>query len=264
MKSMIHLRLLLDLLAAGLLVVGLAYYWLDNLSHELIGTAMFALIILHNVFNRRWYSAASRTQRGMQGGINIISIVMLAIAMIAVLVTSLMISQSLFGFLSLNGGYTARQIHTLAAYWAVVVVSVHVGLRWLMIMGVVRHLFGITSTNMVRTVCLRLLAFAIAVYGIHSASMVDLGAKLTATVTMDYWDFTVATLPFFIHVASIIGLWVVVSHYLATALRYGKRSAQRQRTVGRSQPLASGQQLPDDGNPDCATDLRSRGARSRR
>lgn len=223
MNRIFLLRLLLDLTAASLLVVGLAYYWLDNLSHELIGTTMFALIILHNLFNRRWYGAASRTQRSLQGGINILSIVMLAIVMMALLVTSLMISQSVFGFLPLNGGYTARQIHTLAAYWALVIVSAHVGLRWSMIMGVTRNLFGVSAGSRVRTLLWRATAFAIAAYGIHSASVLGLGAKLTATVTMDYWDFTVATLPFFAHLGSIMVLCVLVIHYLATAIRYLRR-----------------------------------------
>jgi hypothetical protein len=236
LNRMFQLRLLLDLLAAGLLVLGLAYYWLDNLSHELMGTAMFALIILHNVFNRRWYGTASRTQRSLQGGLNILSIVMLAIAMVALLVTSLMISQSLFRFLPLDGGYSARQIHSLAGYWAVIVVSVHVGLRWSMIMGVVRNLCGIRSTSMARSVFLRLLAFGIAAYGVHSASVIGLGAKLTATVTMDYWDFTVATLPFFIHLGAIIGLCVLASHYLATALRYFKRVRSRPDPTSRRGP----------------------------
>lgn len=239
MNRLLQLRLLLDLLAAGLLVVGLAYYWLDNLTHEVIGTAMFALIILHNVFNRRWYGASSRTQRSLQGGINVFFIIMLMVAMVALLVTSLMISQSLFGFLSLNGGYTARQIHTLAAYWAVIVVSIHVGLRWSMIMGVVRSLCGIRSMSTARAVLLRLLAFAIAACGIHSASVIGLGAKLTATVTMDYWDFTVATLPFFIHLGAIMGLCVLVSHYLATAIRHLRRVRSSRNPASRRTPERS-------------------------
>ena len=225
MSLTFHLRLLLDLIAAGLLVVGLAYYWLDNLSHELIGTAIFVLIISHNVFNRRWYGSVSRARRGVQGGINILTIVMLLVAIVSLLVTSLMISQSVFGFLRLNGGYTARQIHILAAYWAMVIMSVHVGLRWSMIMGVMRNLFGITARSRVRTIVLHAAAFVVVAYGIYSANVIGLGAKLTATVTMDYWDFTVATLPFFIHLGSIMGMCGLASHYLVTAIRYVRRMA---------------------------------------
>ncbi len=37
------------------LVLSLAYWWLDNLAHELFGTALFVLLIWHLVVNRRWF-----------------------------------------------------------------------------------------------------------------------------------------------------------------------------------------------------------------
>lgn len=45
----IRIRILLDFLAVGLFVAGLAYWWQDNLTHEVIGTIFFALLIAHNV-----------------------------------------------------------------------------------------------------------------------------------------------------------------------------------------------------------------------
>lgn len=53
MSPFFVIRLLLDFTAAGLLLAALAYWWLDNTSHELIGTGMFILLLSHNVFNRR-------------------------------------------------------------------------------------------------------------------------------------------------------------------------------------------------------------------
>lgn len=57
------LRLILDLAAVSLLLVALAYGWLGNLAHEIIGTAMFGLLISHNIFNRRWYGTIPRQTR---------------------------------------------------------------------------------------------------------------------------------------------------------------------------------------------------------
>ena len=48
-------RLALDFIAAIMLLVGLSYWWLGNAVHELVGTGMFLLVIVHNGFNRRWY-----------------------------------------------------------------------------------------------------------------------------------------------------------------------------------------------------------------
>ena len=74
-------RIALDVLAATLLVAGLAYWWLGNLAHELIGTAMFALIIAHNVFNRRVWSQARTGRYNGQRSLNGIVILLLAATM---------------------------------------------------------------------------------------------------------------------------------------------------------------------------------------
>lgn len=60
MKPLFLIRLGLDFTAAGLLLAALAYGWMGNLIHEVIGTAMFALLIGHNLFNRRWYGAVAK------------------------------------------------------------------------------------------------------------------------------------------------------------------------------------------------------------
>jgi thiosulfate reductase cytochrome b subunit len=50
--------------------------------------------------------------------------------MLLLLASSLLISRTVFAFLSLDDGFTARQVHMLAAYWVVPIVSIHIGMRW--------------------------------------------------------------------------------------------------------------------------------------
>ena len=104
---------------------------------------MFALVLFHNWFNRRRYRGLPRAWREPRGIVD--TVVMLAMigTMLVLLATSLMISNAVFSGLELNGGFTAKQIHTLAAYWALVIVSIHLGLRWPTIMGAVRNLCGV-------------------------------------------------------------------------------------------------------------------------
>ncbi|RJF86837.1 DUF4405 domain-containing protein [Oleomonas cavernae] len=223
MNKVLLLRLALDFVAAGLVLVGLAYYWLDNTIHELVGTGMFLLIIVHNTFNRRWYGTISRTRREPRGLINSAMTLSLLAVMLALLVTSLVISRALFDVLPLNGGYTARQIHTLAAYWALVMVSIHLGLRWSMIMSTMRNLFGLAATSAIRTAALRAVAAAIAACGVQSSFEMGVGAKLSLQLTLDWWDFEASTLGFFLRWLSIGGLYVFLAHYLVKWARKGKR-----------------------------------------
>jgi hypothetical protein len=106
-----------------------------------------------------------------------------------------------------------RQIHTLAAYWVLVIVSVHLGLRWPMIMGMARNLFGISKANVVRTLALRASAVVIAIHGVWSSFELGLGTKLAMQVTLDWWNFEESVSGFFVHCIAIAGLYITLTYY---------------------------------------------------
>ncbi|UIY28466.1 DUF4405 domain-containing protein [Neorhizobium galegae] len=182
---------------------------------------MFVLLIAHNTFNRRWCARAIKTRRNLRVSVDIVVIFFLAATMIVLLMTSLMISRSLFDFLPFSGGSSTRQIHGLAAYWALVIVSIHVGMRWSMIMGVTSRIPGLVDGSAVRTAILRTTGIAIAAYGIHSSFVLGLGSRLTAKITMNFWDFSQTTLGFFVQIGSIIGLYACATHYTIKLLSIG-------------------------------------------
>jgi hypothetical protein len=216
-------RLVFDLIAAGLLLFTLSYWWLGNVAHELAGTAMFLLLIVHNVFNRRWYGTIPKARREPRGMFNIAVTFLLMLAMLALLITSVLISNALSGIMSPYGGFTVRQIHTLAAYWALVIVSVHLGLRWPMLMGVTRKLTGISQPNAVRTLALRLIAVLIAIHGVWSSFELTVGTKLSMQMTLDWWNFDESVAGFFIHCAGIAGLYMTLTYYAMKWLQTRKR-----------------------------------------
>ena len=222
------LRLVFDFIAAGLLLVGLAYYWLDNTVHEIVGTGMFLLIIVHNVFNRRWYKTIPKSRHEARGLINSSTILLLAATMLVLLVTSLMISRTVFSFLPFSGGFSTRQVHILVAWWALIIVSLHLGMRWSMLMNVARNLFAVKGTSTARTAALRVIAAVVAIQGIRSSFDLGMGSKLTAQISIDFWDFNESTVGFFVHVVAIAGLYMSIAHYTMKWLQSRKRKAQSQ------------------------------------
>jgi hypothetical protein len=224
-------RLWLDGLAAALLLLGLAYWWLGNAVHELAGTAMFLLLIAHNLFNRRWWGSVGRTRREPRSLFNVAVTFALLIAMLALLLTSVLISNALSPFLPPWGGFTVRQIHTLAAYWVLVVVAIHLGLRWPMLMGLVRNLFGIRKPSALRSLALRVIASGIALCGVWSVAVLGLGGKLSMQMTLDWWNFEEAVASFFLHCITVAGLVMVVTYYglrLAQSALPAKRRRSRE------------------------------------
>ncbi|WP_348648612.1 DUF4405 domain-containing protein [Rhizobium sp. RHZ01] len=229
MTFSLPVRLGMNFLAGGLLMVALAYDWLGNVAHEIIGTVMLVLLIAHNTFNRRWYARAAKGGRNLRGWVNIVVIVSLLSTMLVLLVTSLMISRSMFSVLPLSGNYIARQVHGLTAYWALIIASVHVGMRWSMIMGVTSGWLRISDRSNVRTAVLRTLAVAIAAYGIHSSFVIGVRSRLMAEITMNFWDFSQPSLGFFLHIASIMVLYACSGHYamkLASVLNLARNGRQ--------------------------------------
>ena len=223
MKPIFTLRLALDLVAFGLLLFGLAYWWLGNAAHEWAGTGMFLLVIVHNVFNRRWYGTVGRQARESRGRVNVAVTFALILVMSALLVTSVVISKTVFAFLPIDGGFTVQQIHTLVGYWALVIVSVHLGLRWPVIMATTRNAVGITRDSKLRTAVLRAVVAVVASLGVWSSFELGVGSKLSMRMTLDWWDFEESVAGFFLHGLSVAGLYIFLAHTAMAWLRGRKR-----------------------------------------
>jgi hypothetical protein len=213
MSGAFRLRLALDCLAVVLMIACLAYWWLDNLWHELFGTALFALVIVHNVFNRRFHGTVTKGRRSFQRIFNIAAIICLAAGMLVMLVTSLIISRDVFSFMSLGGAFAIREIHMFAGYWVLMVIAVHLGTRWAVVMNLFRAAAGITQPSALRAAGLRVVAFALFAWGINSSFEMGFGAKLMLTYSLDMWDFSESTLGFFLNYGSIVAMFAVATHY---------------------------------------------------
>lgn len=223
MSRLFLARLWLDGLAAGLLLLGLAYWWLGNGVHEIAGTAMFLLLIAHNAFNRRWWGGIPRTQREPRSLFNLGMTFALLIAVLVLLGTSVLISKTLSPMLPPWSGFTVRQIHTLAAYWVLVIVAIHLGLRWPMLMGVARNLFGIRKPNALRTLALRMIASGVALYGVWSSAVLGLQGKLLMQMTLDWWNFEESVAGFFAHCVAVAGLFTFLTYYVMTWVQHRRR-----------------------------------------
>lgn len=207
------LRLVLDCLAAGLLLFAFAYFWQGNVAHELAGAGMFMLVVVHNVFHRGWFAALTTGTRARQGKFNIALTLVLMVTMLTLLFSSLVISETLFANLRLADDFTVRQFHASIAYWLLVIVGIHLGLRWPMLMAIARKQFGIVKANATRTAALRLIAIGVAIQGMYSMIVLNLHYRLLFRMSLDWWSFEESVAGFFGHCLAIVGLFVFATHY---------------------------------------------------
>lgn len=213
MRSVFILRLVLDLLAVSLLLTAFAYDLFGNATHEIIGTCLFALLVSHNVFNRRWYGMLTRGWREPRIIFSRTITLCLLLTMVGLLVTSIVISQTVFDFLPVRSSFTVRQLHALAAYVMLFVAALHVGLQWSMIMRIVRQALDVPTSTKLQALALRGLALVIAGYGVHSLFVIDIRSKLLMQTTFSFWDFEAAAVEFIMRHLAIVALGATVAHY---------------------------------------------------
>lgn len=99
-------------------------------AHEWMGIAVFALFLLHNALNYRWYAALFKGRynclRVVQTAINFL----LWLAMLGCIVSSLMISGTVFSGIVIPGSRYGAMIHMVCTAWVFVLMSLHLGLHW--------------------------------------------------------------------------------------------------------------------------------------
>lgn len=216
-------RLLPDLMALGLALACMGYWAFDNTTHEGMGAAFLALAGRHVILNRRWFGSIRRGRYDAARWIRLVLNLMLAGAMLVLLATSLMISEALRGLLNLSGIFTLREVHWVSAYWLVVIIGLHIGLHWHIVMGLMRARLPVLRSRLLGA-ALWAVAILVAAFGVNSSFAMGLGTRLGFDYGLIMWDFNDSTLPYFAHWLAITVLYAVIAHAAVRLLALRRRA----------------------------------------
>lgn len=139
MKSKI--KMAIDFLMTVLLLLLMAYQITGQELHEWIGAGMLVLFVAHNLLNFRWYGNLCK---GKYQWLRIVQTAIhfsLLLTMLCLGFSGIVMSRHVFAAFSIHGPMaTARIMHLSASYWGFVLISIHLGLHWSMILGMFRKL----------------------------------------------------------------------------------------------------------------------------
>jgi hypothetical protein len=116
-----------------------------------------------------------------------------------------------------------RQIHTTAAYWGLIMIAVHTGLHWEMILNAFRKMARISRENHTRKTILRVIAFAFISFGVWSSFDRDMLSKLFLGFSFDYWPEERPAFLFFVVNFSIMGIYVSITYYALKVFDWFRR-----------------------------------------
>lgn len=223
MKPKMIAKICVDIGMTIALLFLMTYELIGQAAHEWLGIGIFVLFILHHILNRKWSGSLLKGKYTPLRIWQTTLVLLVLAAMIGSMVSGVILSRHALSFLPIKGGRSfARSLHMLASYWGFVLMSLHLGLHWRMMMGMAGKMMKKPSA--VRTWTLRILALAIAAYGVYAFIKRDIGSYMLLKIQFVFFDFEEPLIVFLLDYMAIMGLFVFIGHYLTDILkRYSKK-----------------------------------------
>ena len=218
MKPKMITKILTDIAMTASILLLMTYGLFGEAAHEWIGVAMFALFILHHILNSHWNR---NLFKGKYTAIRILQTILVIVVLFFILgsmFSGIILSRHVFQSITIRGWRPfARNLHMISAYWGFVLMSLHLGLHWNMMMGMVRKF--VNHKSVTRTWVLRAIALLIAGYGIYAFIRRGIGRYMLMMDHFVFFDFDEPIIFFSADYVSVMGLFVFMGHYLITFLR---------------------------------------------
>ena len=224
----LKIKIGIDLLMTVLLLCLMAYQVTGQKLHEWFGTGMLVLFLLHNILNIRWYGSLFKGKYKLLRIVQTIVNVSVLISMLCLGYSGIVMSRHVFAALPIHGPMaTARTMHLAASYWGFVLMSIHLGMHWGMIVGMFRRLLKGRKLPNVSVWGLRLAAIVIAGYGLVCFIQKDIASYMFLKNQFVFFDFEQSALSVFIEYIAMMGFWIFASFYMVRGI--GKISALSKR-----------------------------------
>ena len=219
MKASAKFKICVDIMMTAALYACMAYMLVGEEAHEWIGSGLALLFVLHNALNRKWYAALLTGRytplRAFQTAVNLLCLASMA----AAAVSGAAMSRYIYDIPFLSGGASlARTVHMLAAYWGYCFISLHLGLHWSMMLGMMKNAAAPQRAPRWITPLLRTAGAAAALLGAHALMRHSLLDYMFLRNQFVFFDTERPLCLFFLDYASIMALWAWLAHYARLAL----------------------------------------------
>ena len=200
------------------LVAVMDYRFTGNAAHEILGVFLAALLLLHNILNHRWYQSISKGRQNLLRVVSTAANLLLLAMIIVVLVTGVLISQTLFSAFSLSGHLWVHQLHTFSAYASFALCGIHLGLHGNTILGKVCRGMRLDAPPPTVIWIGRIAAVVIIGYGIRASFSHQIGSKLLFEHVFGGWGDKPALIGFLTDYPAILGCYALGTHFLERLL----------------------------------------------
>jgi hypothetical protein len=171
--------------------------------------------------NYKWYKNLLKGRytafRLFQTVLNLLAI----ISMLVLMASGIIMSRHVFAFLSVRVGISfARQAHMLASYWGFIIMSLHLGLHWSMIIGMIRKAVKPVSPSAARVAVFQIIIAVIAAYGLFAFIKHDIASYLFLETRFAFFDFEKSPVLFFLDFMAIMELFIFIACHAVQGMQW--------------------------------------------
>lgn len=201
------IRIIVDILMYLLFITLMGHHITGNLIHEILGTSLFILFIIHQILNYKYYKSIFKGKYSFKRTLILIIDILLLISMICMIISAINISSDVFSFLHIPTKIWGRKLHMLSTSWGFILMSIHVGMHLNILINKLNNKMKDHTLEYVYYLILVL----IGLYGIYSFIKLDFISDMFLLNPFKYYDFNESPIIFYLHVISsslFIGLTI--------------------------------------------------------
>lgn len=226
MKPKLTAKITIDIAMTAVLLLLMTFELIGAAAHEWLGIGLFALFVVHHILNGKWSGSIFKGKYTPFRVLQTVIAVLVLLSVLGSMISGIILSRHALTFLPINGGQAfARILHMLSAYWGFVLMSMHLGLHWSIMMNMAKRAFKKPSA--MRKWVLRLIALVISGYGVYAFIKRDIGSYMLLKNQFVFFNFDEPIIFFILDCLAIMGLFVAVGHYIyLIVIRLSKREVK--------------------------------------
>ena len=215
-------KIIIDILMYLLFIILMGHHITENLIHEILGTSLFVLLIIHNILNYKYYKNVFKGKYNLKRTVVLIIDLLLLISMIGMIISAVNISRDVFSFLNIPTKIWGRKLHMLSTSWGFFLMSIHVGIHLNVLMNKLNKKMKDNTFEYAYYLVLVLLV----IYGIYSFIRLNLISDMFLQNAFKYYDYNESPIVFYLHVIAsslFIGLMIYFLNHIKIKKKEGKK-----------------------------------------
>ena len=212
MKMNTIIKRVIDIALTVTLLLLMAFQVTEQLVHEWLGVTMFALTIVHQILNRKYYAAIFKGRYNPLRVFQLIVNLLLLLTFVCTALSGMMMSRFATPFM--NGilpSSLVRQGHLALSHWSFVLMGMHLGLH-----------FGIMTAklkNKMIRIILGIVMTGISVYGFYLFSRSDILNYMLFKNPFAFLDYTKPWWLVLLENLAMLLAWAFTAYLLSLGLK---------------------------------------------